>query len=59
MIIGGGSQAGKLRVHIAKLMGWRKIIVMAGKKKESDLMVAGATDVIDRHNSIADKIKEI
>ena len=59
VVIGGGSQTGKLVVQFAKIMGWRKIIVVAGKNNEDELKRLGATDVIDRKSSNADNIKEI
>ncbi len=59
VVIGGGSQLGKLVVQFARIMGWRKIIVVAAKKNEVELKGMGATVVMDRHNSNADNIKEI
>ena len=59
VVIGGGSQLGKLVVQFARIMGWRKIIVVAARKNEDELKAMGATVVIDRHASNADQIKEI
>jgi NADPH:quinone reductase-like Zn-dependent oxidoreductase len=47
LIIGGGSNCGRLAVQLAKLAGIGKIVVLGGKEEE--LKRWGATQVLDRH----------
>lgn len=47
LIIGGGSNCGRLAVQLAKLAGIGKIVVLGGKEEE--LKKWGATQVLDRH----------
>jgi NADPH2:quinone reductase len=49
LIIGGGSNCGKLAVQLAKLAGIGKIVVLGGSEEE--LEGWGATHVLDRHGS--------
>jgi NADPH2:quinone reductase len=51
VIIGGGSNIGKLEVQFASLVGIGKIIAVAGISNAGELEWYGATDVIDRHAS--------
>jgi NADPH:quinone reductase len=51
VIIGGGSNCGKLGVQFASLAGIGKIIVVAAASNASELRSYGATDIIDRHAS--------
>lgn len=51
VIIGGGSNCGKLGVQFASLVGIGKIIVVAGIANAAELKSYGATHVIDRHAS--------
>jgi NADPH2:quinone reductase len=47
LIIGGGSNCGRLAVQLAKLAGVGKIVVLGGKEEE--LKKWGASQVLDRH----------
>ncbi|KAF2791851.1 putative alcohol dehydrogenase [Melanomma pulvis-pyrius CBS 109.77] len=47
LIIGGGSNCGRLAVQLARLVGIGKIVVLGGKEEE--LKKWGATQVLDRH----------
>ena len=59
VIVGGGSQVGKLLVQVAKLDGWRSIVVVAGKKNEEELQSMGATHVVDRHAGFDEVVKQV
>ena len=60
VVIGGGAQVGKLVVQIARLMGWRKIVVVADAlKNEAELKEMGATDIVDRHGGNEEMIRKI
>lgn len=62
IIIGGGSDTGKLGIQIAALVGFGRIIVIASKHSQLILKSFGATHVIDRYKSIAnirEKVLEI
>ncbi|KAK4119825.1 GroES-like protein [Parathielavia appendiculata] len=50
VVIGGGSNCGKLAVQLARLVGFGKIITIAAKtpEKEAELKELGATHVLDR-----------
>ncbi|KAK3691646.1 hypothetical protein LTR37_018525 [Vermiconidia calcicola] len=47
LVVGGGSNCGRLTVQLAKLAGIPKIVVVGGD--EHELKALGATHVIDRH----------
>jgi NADPH:quinone reductase-like Zn-dependent oxidoreductase len=51
VIIGGGSNTGKLGIQFAHLAGIGNIIVVAGLGNTDELKSYGATTVIDRHVS--------
>lgn len=62
LIIGGGSNTGKLAIQLAALAGINKIITVASIKTEKDTKALGATHVIDRTKSaaqIAADVREI
>ena len=59
LVLGGGSQLGKLTVQVAKLDGWRNIVVNAGLRNEAELKNLGATHVIDRRLPQDDQVKQI
>jgi NADPH:quinone reductase len=59
VIIGGGSNVGKLGIMFARLAGVGKIIAVASSKNEAHLKELGATHVVDRHldaSTIRDRI---
>lgn len=49
VVVGGGSNCGKLAVQWAKLVGIGTIIVTASMGSEAELKGMGATHVLDRH----------
>ncbi|KAK3304956.1 chaperonin 10-like protein [Chaetomium strumarium] len=51
LVIGGGSNCGKLAIQFARLVGFGTIVALAGKtpEKEAELKELGATYVLDRH----------
>jgi NADPH:quinone reductase len=49
LIIGGGSNVGKLGIQFAKLVGIGRIITIASAGNTESLKALGATHVIDRH----------
>ncbi len=51
LIVGGGSNVGKLAIQLAKIIGIGKILVIASASRRSELEGMGATLVIDRHGS--------
>lgn len=51
LIIGGGSNCGKFAIQLAKMVGIGRIIVVASKSSENELVSMGATHVVDRHGS--------
>lgn len=53
LIIGGGSNVGRLAIQYAKLAGVGKIITIASASNKIALKAAGATHIIDRHQSEA------
>ncbi|KAF2181012.1 putative alcohol dehydrogenase [Zopfia rhizophila CBS 207.26] len=60
LIIGGGSNCGRLAVQLAKLAGIEKIVVVGGKQDE--LKKFGATHVLDRHGGdeiVLERIREV
>lgn len=62
LIIGGGSNTGKLAIQLAALAGINKIIAVASIKTEKETKDLGATHVIDRTKSaaqIASDVREI
>ncbi|GJC86087.1 dehydrogenase orsE [Colletotrichum liriopes] len=62
VIIGGGSNVGKLAIQFARLASILKIIVIASAKNEAHLRQLGATHVIDRYlkdEAIAAEVKKI
>jgi NADPH:quinone reductase len=59
LVVGGGSQIGRLTVQFAKLMGFKSIVVVAGMGNEETLKKMGATHVVDRKLENAEAIKQI
>ncbi|RMD42143.1 hypothetical protein DV735_g2995, partial [Chaetothyriales sp. CBS 134920] len=60
LIVGGGGRVGQQAVQIAnRLDGWRKIVVVAGKRNEEALLKLGATHVIDRSLPVDEQLKQI
>ncbi|KAF6825321.1 enoyl reductase-like protein [Colletotrichum plurivorum] len=62
VIVGGGSNVGKLAIQFARLASVSKIIVIASAKNEARLRQLGATHVIDRHleeEAIAAEVRKI
>ncbi|KAG4433089.1 hypothetical protein IFR05_011429 [Cadophora sp. M221] len=51
VIIGGGSNVGKLAIQFARIAKVGKVITVASAKKEARSLELGATHVIDRHLS--------
>jgi NADPH:quinone reductase len=52
VVIGGGSQVGKLTLQFARNVRIGKIIAIASISNEKELKSLGATHVVDRHSSI-------
>jgi NADPH2:quinone reductase len=50
VIIGGGSNVGRLTVQFAKMVGIGRIIAIASIRGEEELKKLGATHVIDRYS---------
>ena len=59
VVIGGGTNAGKLAVQLAHLAGIGKIVAVAGSSNKGQLTSMGATHVVDRSIPLADVTKEI
>jgi NADPH2:quinone reductase len=62
LVIGGGSNVGKLALQYAKMAGIGQVIAIASASNETELKRLGATHVIDRHLSlgeIKEKISEL
>jgi NADPH2:quinone reductase len=51
LIVGGGANCGKFGIQFAKMVGFGKIVVIAGKGGEEELKGYGATHVVDRRLS--------
>lgn len=51
LIIGGGSNVGKMGIQFAKLAGVERVLVIASTENEEVLRDMGATHVLDRHSS--------
>jgi NADPH2:quinone reductase len=51
VVLGGGSNMGKMIVQFASLAGFGKIVVVAGLSNDAELKSYGATTVINRHAS--------
>ncbi|CAN9393858.1 unnamed protein product [Alternaria alternata] len=49
VVIGGGSNVGKLAIQFARIAGVGRIIAIGSAKNEAHLRQLGATHVIDRH----------
>ncbi|KAK4247566.1 chaperonin 10-like protein [Corynascus novoguineensis] len=52
LVIGGGSNCGRLAIQFARLAGFGTIVALAGKaapEKEAELKALGATHVVDRN----------
>lgn len=49
VIIGGGSNVGKLAIQLASLAGIDRIVTVAGLHNKATLLKMGATHVLDRH----------
>jgi NADPH2:quinone reductase len=52
IIIGGGTNAGKFAVQLARMAGIGTIIVIAGASNKDALLKMGATHVFDRHDPV-------
>ena len=59
VVIGGGTNVGKLAVQLARIAGIGQIIVVAGASNSAHLKSMGATHVIDRRNSPEDIAKQV
>jgi NADPH:quinone reductase len=59
VIIGGGTNVGKLAVQLARIAGVGRIIVIAGVLNSDQLKSMGATHVINRSNSPKDIAKKV
>jgi NADPH2:quinone reductase len=60
VVIGAGSNVGKLAVQFARIRGIGKIIAVASASRTSELKGLGATHVIDRHSSaIVEEVQAI
>lgn len=59
VIIGGGSNCGKFGVQLASLVGFGRIIVIAGLTSAKELRKYGATHIIDRHQSHSEIKKQV
>jgi NADPH2:quinone reductase len=59
VIIGGGSNCGKFGVQLASLVGFGRIIVIAGLNSSKELRNYGATHIIDRHQSHSEIKKRV
>jgi len=62
LVVGGGSNVGKLALQYAKLAGIGRVITIASASGTEELKKLGATHVIDRHSSaeeIAARLKQI
>ncbi|KAL5318015.1 hypothetical protein ACEPPN_015119 [Leptodophora sp. 'Broadleaf-Isolate-01'] len=62
LVIGGGSNVGKIALQFGKLIGLGKILTIASASNTSALKELGATHVIDRHQTsleIQAQIKDI
>jgi NADPH2:quinone reductase len=62
LIIGGGSNVGKLAIQFAKLAGIQSIVTIASGANSAALQELGATHVVDRHldpASITSEIRKI
>jgi NADPH:quinone reductase-like Zn-dependent oxidoreductase len=57
LVVGGGSNCGRLGVQLAAIAGIGRIVVVGGD--EAELKSYGATDVIDRHGSPEEVTKRI
>ncbi|KAL8790497.1 MAG: hypothetical protein Q9195_006328 [Heterodermia aff. obscurata] len=59
VIIGAGSQVGKLAIQFAKLAGIGTIIAVAAGSRTTELRNIGATHVLDRHTPVADLVAQV
>jgi NADPH:quinone reductase len=59
VIIGAGAATGKFALQLAKLAGVGRVIAIASKSNERQLLALGATHVIDRHQSADEIDKEV
>jgi len=62
LVVGGGSNVGKMAIQFAALIGVGKILTIASAGRTEELKKLGVTHVIDRHGTpeaIAKEIKEI
>ena len=62
LVIGGGSNVGKLAIQLAKLAGVGRIITIASAANTETLQKLGATHIVDRHQTeelVAKQIQEI
>ncbi|KAK0714468.1 chaperonin 10-like protein [Apiosordaria backusii] len=62
LVIGGGSNCGKLAIQFARLVGFGKIITLAAKtpEKEAELKELGATHILDRRaEDVAEQCRSI
>ena len=59
VIIGAGSQVGKMAIQFAKLAGIGTIIAVAAGSRTTELKNLGATHVLDRHEQQADLVTKV
>jgi NADPH:quinone reductase len=59
LIIGGGSNVGKLGIQFAKLVGVGRIIAVASSGNEAALKALGATHVVDRHLEMEEIVRAV
>ena len=57
LIVGGGSNCGRLAVQVARLAGITNIVVVGGD--ETELETLGATHVINRHGTKEEVLRQI
>lgn len=59
VIVGGGANCGKFGIQFAKIVGFGRIVVIAGKGGEEELKGYGATHVVDRFQTNEHIRKEV
>ncbi|KAG4436064.1 hypothetical protein IFR05_008454 [Cadophora sp. M221] len=59
VVLGAGTQCGKLAIQLAKIAGIGTIIAVASIGREAELRDIGATHVVDRHSgSVVDEVQK-
>jgi NADPH:quinone reductase len=59
LIVGGGSNVGKLGIQFAKMAGVGRIITVAARRNEAALKALGATHVVDRHQGLEEVVRAV